>query len=92
MNKIKSWTSNKTNIIRIDDKNIVAVDNLPDDIRFDIETYDKFRQEYLNLFYEQEKLHHAVNGKLASIINKIKNYYNEQQKQEQQPTGEGEPK
>lgn len=80
MSKIKSWTANKTNIIRIDEKIIVTIDMLPEEIQFDIETYDKIRQEYLNLLYEQDKLHHAVNGKLSSIINKIKNYLIEQDK------------
>jgi folate-dependent tRNA-U54 methylase TrmFO/GidA len=81
MNKIKSWIASKTNVIRIDGNNVVSVDTLPEDIQFDIETYDKFRQDYLNLLYQQEIMHQAINGKMGAIQIKIKNYYIEKQKE-----------
>jgi hypothetical protein len=71
MIKINSWKINESTVITVDGKT-VAVATLPDDIRFDFQTYDRLRQEYLDCLYLQEKLHLAVNGKLNEIFRKIK--------------------
>lgn len=73
MNSIKTWTVGKTSVINIEGKP-VAVDTLPQDIQFEIETYDKFKQDYLNILYQKDVLHHAVRGKLEHITGIIKQF------------------
>lgn len=69
----KSWTAEPTSIVWIDEKTPVPVNSLPDDIRFEIETYDKIRQEFLDIRFKLEVLQLAVSGKYNQIVVKVKN-------------------
>lgn len=71
INDITNWTAEKTVLFNIDGVP-VAIKTLPAELQFDILTYDKMRQDYLNLMYQREKLHFALRGKLADIQEKIK--------------------
>lgn len=72
--KLKSWEPNRTKEIFIDGKSI-DVDSLPQEIRFEIETYDRIKADYLEILFEQEKIHLAMNAKYAQVISNIKKLY-----------------
>jgi len=72
---IKSWEHQPTNVIKIDG-NPIEVKTLPLDIQFDIQTFDKFKTDLLQIAYQQELMHHALNSKLAEINAKIKALFN----------------
>ena len=70
---IDSWKISETRVITVEGKP-TEVKTLPTEIQFEIETYDRFKQEYLDLLYAQDKLRHALQSKLAHIENKIKQH------------------
>jgi len=73
MNELNSWELEKSPIIHIEGKP-VAISSLPKNIQFQIETFDKFKQEYANLLYEQDKLKSAIDGKNIYIQTLIKEF------------------
>ena len=68
-----SWTAEKTILINV---NGVAtpINTLPADIQFDILTYDRMRQELMDIIYNEKKLNLAIRGMLSEIENKILKY------------------
>lgn len=68
-----SWKADPTSIIWLDQDKPVTVSSLPDDIKFELETYDRMRQSFLDLRYQMEILQLAVSGKYNQIVVKIKN-------------------
>lgn len=73
MSNKMSWKAEPTSIIWLDEDKPVTVNSLPDDIKFDLETYDRMRQSFLDLRYQMEILQLAVSGKYNQIVVKIKN-------------------
>jgi hypothetical protein len=84
--KLKSWEPTKTLIITIDGKSI-EVDSLPQEIKFELETYDRIKADYLDVLFEQEKLHLAMNAKYAQVVSNIKKLFSPQNPETEQ-TGE----
>jgi hypothetical protein len=68
-----SWTAEKTILINV---NGVAtpINTLPADIQFDILTYDRMRQELMDIIYNEKKVNLAIRGMLSEIENKILKY------------------
>lgn len=87
MDKVKSWVAEKTDIINIDDRPVL-VKSLPADLRFEIETYDLFKQEYLKVIFEYEKMRHALNSKLNEIMKKATLHITSAKPDIQKSTGE----
>ena len=73
MSNKMSWKAEPTSIIWLDEDKPVTVNSLPDDIKFDLETYDRMRQSFLDLRYQMEIAQLAVSGKYNQIVVKIKN-------------------
>ncbi len=67
---MKSWNIEETNHFNINDK-VIFVKSLPEELQFDIVTYDMLRQEYMDCLYEQQKLKLAVESKLNEIKAKV---------------------
>lgn len=67
----KTWKAEKTVTITVDHQTI-AIASLPEDIQFDFETYDLFKQEHNDILYEYEKIKAAMNVKFSEIVRKIK--------------------
>lgn len=68
-----SWKTSETRVITVEGKPI-EVKTLPIKTQFEIETYDRYKQEYLDLMYAQDKLKHALQSKLALIENEIRQF------------------
>ena len=69
-----SWKAEPTSVVWLDEKkqSPVVVNTLPEDIKFDIETYDRMRQSFLDLRYQLEVLQLAISGKHGQIVMKIR--------------------
>ena len=63
-----SLTIEKTQILQHNDKQIL-ISTLPESIRFEIETWDRYRQDRLNCAYELEKIELALKLKSMMITN-----------------------
>lgn len=61
-----SIEAEKTNYIKIDDKE-VKVSTLPESIRFEVETFDRFIQKRLNILQELEQVELAIKAKQAHL-------------------------
>lgn len=59
-------TIEKTNYIKFDDKE-VKVSSLPEPVRFEVETLDRFLQKKLNALQELELIELAIKAKQAHI-------------------------
>ena len=67
---MKSWKTEKTEIIKIKDIPVI-IKELPEDIIFDVETYDRLKTDYLDCLYEQQKLKLAIETQFNTILSKI---------------------
>lgn len=67
---MKSWKTEKTEIIKVNDIPVI-IKELPDDIIFDVETYDRLKADYVNCLYEQQKIKLAIETQFNTILAKI---------------------
>lgn len=74
MTKPTSWEVKKTHIINVDG-NPVEVSKLPEKIKFEIETLDLFKTDYVKVLYQREVLEHALNGKMREVIGLIRDHF-----------------
>jgi hypothetical protein len=89
--KLKSWTVSKTTVIQVEGVP-VAVDTLTPEIKLEIETFDRIRQDYTNKLYELEVLHCALAGKRSEIEQAVKILQAEKAAASPVATQTGEPK
>lgn len=61
-----SLEQEKTTFLKMDDKNI-KVSSLPEPIRFEVDTLDRFLQKRLNLLQELEIMELAIKAKQAHL-------------------------
>lgn len=76
-----SLIAEKTHSITIDKKS-VDINELPKELRNEIATLDKIKQDIINLSYELEKNNLAYETKLKFVLKSIDVLYSEKNKQE----------
>lgn len=75
-------TIDKSVAITFKDKKIL-VDELPDDLKYEIHTLDKMNQDKINLLYELEKLELAAQTKKIQINKLLIDFYEPKKESEE---------
>lgn len=74
---MKTWNVEKTDVLKLTNNGnstTIIIKELPDEIKFDVETYDRLRADYVQSLYEQHKLKLALEKQFNDILVKITNY------------------
>ena len=70
---MNTWKTEKTEVIKINGIPVI-IKELSEDIIFDVETYDRLKQDYVNCLYEQQKLKLAIEAQFNTLVSKITKY------------------